>query len=51
MTKKSEASLALYRWMEHVTKALSDSTIRNKFYREQVAAVDRAWVEFQRALK
>lgn len=48
--KKTEASLALYRWMEHVTKALSDSTIRNKFFHEHVEATRRAWEDFKKAV-
>lgn len=43
---RQESGAALYRWMFHVTKALSDSTIRNKFFREHVNAVEREFAEF-----
>lgn len=45
-------AFALYRWMEHVTQALTDSTIRNKFFREHAQAAEREFEEFKRiALK
>lgn len=50
MKKKTvNMAVALYRWMEHVTKALSDSTIRNKFFREQVEGAKREFEEFRKA--
>lgn len=48
---RRESGAALYRWMYHVTKALSDSTIRNKFFREQVNAVEREFAAFSEGLK
>lgn len=50
--KNKDAALALYRWMECITKALitTKGTIRNKFFHEQMNAVERNWYEFQHAL-
>lgn len=47
LSQAQKMALSLYRWMEHVTKALNDSTIRNKFFREQTNQAKVAFEEFR----
>lgn len=52
MTKGNinRSSWTLYRWMVHVTKALNDSTIRNKFFREHANMASELLSEFEESM-